>query len=49
LPWLGPQTGEKIKELGAQGHVSILTVPIAFTSDHVETLFEVCNISLTSL
>lgn len=41
LPWLGPQTGEALKALGASGHQSVLTVPIAFTSDHVETLFEI--------
>lgn len=41
LPWLGPQTGDALKALGAQGHTSVLTVPIAFTSDHIETLFEV--------
>jgi len=41
LPWLGPQTGEAIKGLAAQGHKHILTVPIAFTSDHIETLYEI--------
>ncbi len=41
LPWLGPQTGEVIKQLGAKGHKHVLVVPIAFTSDHIETLFEI--------
>lgn len=41
LPWMGPQTGEVIKGLGKQGHKYVLTVPIAFTSDHIETLFEI--------
>jgi len=41
LPWLGPQTGEVLSGLGAQGHQHVLVVPIAFTSDHVETLFEI--------
>lgn len=41
LPWLGPQTGEALKGFGAQGHKAVLAVPIAFTSDHVETLFEI--------
>lgn len=41
LPWLGPQTGEVIQGFGRQGHKHILVVPIAFTSDHVETLFEI--------
>lgn len=41
LPWLGPQTGDVIKGLGAQGVRRVLAVPIAFTSDHIETLFEI--------
>ena len=38
--WLGPQTIDAIKGLGKQGHNDQLLVPIAFTSDHIETLFE---------
>ena len=41
LPWMGPPTSEVIKGLGKQGHKYILMVPIAFTSDHIETLFEI--------
>ena len=41
LPWMGPQTGEVIKGLAKQGHKHLLIVPIAFTSDHVETLYEI--------
>jgi protoporphyrin/coproporphyrin ferrochelatase len=41
LPWMGPPTSEVIKGLGKQGHRYILLVPIAFTSDHVETLYEI--------
>ena len=40
LPWLGPQTEEAIKGLGRLGKTSVLLVPIAFTSDHIETLYE---------
>ncbi|KAL4221724.1 hypothetical protein ACF0H5_019979 [Mactra antiquata] len=40
LPWLAPQTDEAIKGLVARGKKNILLVPIAFTSDHIETLFE---------
>nr|XP_039259139.1 ferrochelatase, mitochondrial-like [Styela clava] len=40
LPWLGPQTEDSIKGLCAQGRKNILLVPIAFTSDHIETLYE---------
>ena len=41
LPWMGPQTGEVIQGLAKQGHRHLLLVPIAFTSDHVETLYEI--------
>ncbi|KAF9185256.1 ferrochelatase hem15 [Haplosporangium sp. Z 11] len=39
-PWLGPQTNKAILGLGEKGYNDQLLVPIAFTSDHVETLFE---------
>jgi ferrochelatase len=39
-PWLGPQTNASIKGLAAKGKQNIALVPIAFTSDHIETLFE---------
>lgn len=38
--WLGPQTSDAIKGLGEAGKKNILLVPIAFTTDHIETLFE---------
>lgn len=41
LPWMGPQTGEVIEGFARQGHKHLLVVPIAFTSDHVETMFEI--------
>ena len=40
MPWLGPQTDEVIKGLCERGKKNILLVPIAFTSDHIETLHE---------
>lgn len=40
LPWLGPPTDETIKGMVARGKKNLLLVPIAFTSDHIETLFE---------
>jgi ferrochelatase len=39
-PWLGPQTNASIKGLAVKGKQNIALVPIAFTSDHIETLFE---------
>jgi ferrochelatase len=40
-PWLGPNTGVALEQLGQQGEKQILAIPIAFTSDHIETLFEI--------
>ncbi|NXN17751.1 HEMH protein, partial [Indicator maculatus] len=40
MPWLGPQTDETIKGLCQRGQRNMLLVPIAFTSDHIETLYE---------
>merc|ERR1712093_678952 len=36
--WLGPQTSDAIKGMAKKKHDNILLVPIAFTSDHIETL-----------
>jgi ferrochelatase len=38
--WLGPSTERVIRRLGARGQKHVLVVPIAFTSDHIETLSE---------
>jgi protoporphyrin/coproporphyrin ferrochelatase len=38
--WLTPSTPAIIEENAAKGVKNILVVPIAFTSDHLETLFE---------
>ena len=38
--WLGPSTERVIRRLGARGEKRLLVVPIAFTSDHIETLSE---------
>ncbi|XP_068711456.1 ferrochelatase, mitochondrial-like isoform X1 [Montipora capricornis] len=40
MAWLGPQTEDAIKGLARKGKKHILLVPIAFTSDHIETLHE---------
>ncbi|KAL1842897.1 hypothetical protein VTJ49DRAFT_3914 [Mycothermus thermophilus] len=39
-PWLGPQTSTTVEEYIAKGQKDLLLIPIAFTSDHIETLFE---------
>ncbi|CAH0490973.1 unnamed protein product [Peronospora effusa] len=41
LPWMGPSTSDVIKHYGKQGHKYVMAVPIAFTSDHIETLYEI--------
>lgn len=38
--WLGPRTEQVIRRLGTRGQKHLLVVPIAFTSDHIETLSE---------
>lgn len=40
MPWLGPETSAAIRGLAANNHKNMLLVPIAFTSDHIETLYE---------
>lgn len=37
--WVGPGTEETIEELA--GHPCVVVVPIAFVSDHIETLYEI--------
>jgi len=41
VKWLGPSTGEKLKELAGRNIKNILIVPISFVSDHIETLHEI--------
>jgi ferrochelatase len=41
MPWLGPSTPDVLKELAAAGETQVLVVPVAFVSDHVETLYEI--------
>jgi len=38
--WLGPATDNVIKGLVERGKKDLLLIPIAFTSDHIETLYE---------
>ncbi|KAJ1340198.1 ferrochelatase [Batrachochytrium salamandrivorans] len=38
--WLGPKTNDAIEGYAKQGVKHLLAIPIAFVSDHVETLFE---------
>ena len=38
--WMGPQTSDALKGLARLGNKRVVLVPIAFTSDHIETLYE---------
>jgi ferrochelatase len=38
--WLGPATETVLGELGAAGTTAVVVVPIAFTGEHIETLWE---------
>lgn len=41
VSWLGPSTEEVIRRFPKLGYDKVLVVPIAFTSDHIETLSEI--------
>lgn len=39
--WLGAQTSDTVENYVKKGQHDLVLVPIAFTSDHIETLFEI--------
>ncbi|KAK3676113.1 ferrochelatase hem15 [Recurvomyces mirabilis] len=39
--WLGAQTSDTVNNFVKQGQKDLVLIPIAFTSDHIETLFEI--------
>lgn len=39
-PWLGAQTSDTVKNFMKKGNTDMVLIPIAFTSDHIETLYE---------
>jgi ferrochelatase len=41
VEWLGPQTIDVLRERGRKGESQVLVVPIAFVTDHIETLYEI--------
>ncbi len=43
MAWLSPSTDEVLRRLAAEGVRQVAVVPVAFVSDHVETLYE-CRI-----
>jgi protoporphyrin/coproporphyrin ferrochelatase len=38
--WLGAQTSDAVKQYISKGQRHLVLIPIAFTSDHIETLYE---------
>ena len=40
-PWITPSVEEKMEEIAAAGFKSIVVVPIGFTADHIETLYDI--------
>jgi ferrochelatase len=40
VPWLEPDVGDRLAELHAEGVREAVMVPIGFTSDHVEVLYD---------
>jgi protoporphyrin/coproporphyrin ferrochelatase len=40
-PWAGPDLGEHLEALAAQGVRDVISVPVGFVSDHVELLYDV--------
>lgn len=41
VAWLGPSTSEVLAELAREGVRQVVVCPVAFVSDHVETLYEI--------
>ena len=40
-PWAGPDLGEHLAALAADGIRDVISVPVGFVSDHVEILFDI--------
>ncbi|KJZ69126.1 hypothetical protein HIM_11484 [Hirsutella minnesotensis 3608] len=39
--WLEPRTDETVRQLIAKGKKDLIIIPVSFTSDHIETLYEI--------
>ena len=39
-PWLGPDIGDCLRELNAQGIENVVVAPIGFVSDHMEIIYD---------
>jgi ferrochelatase len=39
-PWLGPDIGDHLKQLHAEGERNVVVAPIGFVSDHMEVVYD---------
>lgn len=39
--WLGAQTSDTVRQYVKRGQTDLVLIPVAFTSDHIETLYEI--------
>jgi ferrochelatase len=46
VPWLGPDVGDHLQSLGQQGIDEVVLVPIGFTSDHVEVVYDLDHVAV---
>ncbi len=40
-PWIGPEVEPTLDQLAQQGYKAVLEVPLGFTCDHMETLYDI--------
>jgi ferrochelatase len=46
VPWLEPDVNERLRSLGAEGVSEVVLVPIGFTSDHVEVVYDLDHVAV---
>jgi ferrochelatase len=46
VPWLEPDVGDRLRSFAAQGISEVVLVPIGFTSDHVEVVYDLDHVAV---
>ena len=46
VPWLEPDVGERLRSLAGEGVSEAVIVPIGFTSDHVEVVYDLDHVAV---
>jgi ferrochelatase len=46
VPWLEPDVSDRLKTLAAEGISEVVLVPIGFTSDHVEVVYDLDHVAI---